>query len=262
MRTRKFKDGEFFGQGSVFEITGLELKANEGKCSIRDLYPEVDLTGIKYAVLCTQDCDVDSSDKVTHINIALIEPIGRLKKDNPVGILGLNFKDLVIEFEEMKFYAIEDAFKTLKTRINQLIKNELNSILFLSIEEKYYYINLTKILPLKSHHLDSIKKRASFVLDKNFKFYLGWKLASLYGRVGIDGIKDDLLGQITTDILVDIGQGVREFWPTNSYQLNLEAYTAIKNLINNYNGKIKKGKPGQSERGQIISKLKELAIIE
>lgn len=263
MQIRKFKKkSDFFGHGSISKFKDIKFKLASGKKSkFEDFYPAADITGgIEYAVVCTQDCDIEQK-KVSHFNIALLEPIQRPKKENPIKFLDLPFEKLVESFESYNFYS-DSSFNPLKTRVEELLDNTNAQFLFVELKGEYYFINLTKMFPLKFEHFEQIRLNAEFQLDGSFKHLLGWKIANLYGRVGVpvypEGTKKDHL----KNILSVVGQSVRSKWPANSYKITDEQMKKLKPELSNYNAKKQQGKDVSKLAESIYKKLEEEKIVE
>ncbi len=260
MQCRKFsKKKDFFGHGSIFRLSKTTFKVDGKRKKFKSFYPEADVNEIEYAVVCTQDCDIAQKNKVTHINIALLEPIHRPKKDNPIRFLDLNLMDLVDPFEDMSFYSLS-KLNSLRGKIEEMVDNNSSHYMFLEIGGKYYFANLAKIFPIKFGHLEEIKKNAKHQLNGGFKHLLGWKLASLYGRVGVELYKTAEREETVKKVFSLVGSSLK--WPNNSFELTDEQYQTIKSDLKNYNGEKKAGKtPSAKMMKKIFSRLEEFRIV-
>lgn len=262
MQCRKFSDSkDFFGQGTIFSLKKLVLTSPKGKSwSFGQFYPEADVSQIEYAVVCTQDCDIEQ-EKATHLNVALLEPTNHLKKENPIRFLDLKFSDLVMPFESINLYS-SDVLNSLKKPIDDLVDNNSSHFLFVDIEGEYYFINLAKMFPLKFAHLESLKGQAKYQLDGNFKQLLGWRLAYMYGRVGVEVYKPSTKNEIVKKILVSVGKVVKGQWPENSYELTAEQFSSIKSELGNYKSLKEKGRDESASKKRIYAKLIEFGVVK
>jgi hypothetical protein len=235
MQCRKFKTKkDFFGQGSTFNLKNVSFKDSKEKPKkFEYFYPEADVNEIEYAIVCTQDCDIEQN-KVTHLNIALLEPVYRRKKENPLKFLDLDFQNFIFPFEEINFYSYSEVFKKIKGEIEKLVSNDNNHYLFVNREGEFYFINLTKIFPIKFRHFESIKKHAKYQLDGSFKHLLGWRLAYIYGRVGVDSYPITKKDEIVKKIMALVGTSIESLWPKGSYELTEDQFKAIKGYLSQY----------------------------
>lgn len=262
MQARRFNSKkDFFGQGSVFKIKNIAFSGASKKLfKFKDFYPEADIVNIEYAVVCTQDCDIEQG-KVTHINFALMEPIQRQKKENPIRFLDVDFKSLLIPFEGFNFYSL-DSFSQLKSRVSELLDNTNAHYMFVNLSGKFYFINLSKMYPIKFEHLDEIKKKGKFQLDGSFKHLLGWKLAYLYGRVGVDVYSKEQKEDMTKKILKLVGDSVKSSWPEETFELDDIQLKELKSLIGTYNSNKKNGKKVEELGKKIFSQLETYGVVK
>ncbi len=262
MQARRFKSGkDIFGQGSVFKIKNITFNGSSKKSfKFKDFYPEADIDNIEYAVVCTQDCDIEQG-KVTHINFALLEPIQRKKKENPIRFLDVDFKSLLISFEGFNFYSL-DSFSQLKSRVSELLDNTNAHYMFVNLSGKFYFINLSKMYPIKFEHLEEIKKKRKFQLDGSFKHLLGWKLAYLYGRVGVDVYTKDKKDEMTRKILKLVGDSIKSSWPEETFELEDSQLKELKSPIGTYNSNKKSGKKVEELGKKIFSQLETYGVVK
>lgn len=195
--------------------TNLERIKAEGFC-FSDLYPftEYDSTADQYGIVVTQTCDLVSGEetlaklkdgkivenkktrypKVPFINIAILEPFERLfintlerhgdLDDYYLGLdLGTEGKKFVVSIDKM--YS-----KLFSEEILASFQNDHKHIFFIEIpngagEAKILGADLSKLFPIRVEHLGNITKNVKFALKSDFVGALGWKVAELYGRVGL-----------------------------------------------------------------------------
>ncbi|RZF21168.1 hypothetical protein DAY19_14415 [Halobacteriovorax vibrionivorans] len=235
MQAHKLKKVEKYNlsQGTIFEISKLRLEINGRKRAIRTIYPEVNFKNIKYAVLLTQSCDLVNdlvfekkggkldkgpfpqkykyrTTKVPHLTFCLLEPIDKFIDR----FTTINKDDFIIDLDDyidglsstfnVDIFSKERALVTIEKEVERLLQNNHPWAFFVSLPPKskkqYFFANLTKILPVKVTHYESILDLAEFQLSGEFSDKLAWKLASLYGRVGTKDYSSVEIKKISSDI--------------------------------------------------------------
>lgn len=214
-------------QGSIFEIFGLTL-FHEGKAlSLRDFYPHLSLEGVRYGIVVSQSCDLvrddvaegaerDRSPKVPYISIGFLEPFPRYVQRSGVdwnkARLAWMGPDDEGEGDETEYTFISSQrLRTVLSRsMRDLLQNNEKCYFFVSFpgnspSERYFVLNLTKIVPIRVAHYSAILERVTHQLTTEFENKLGWKLAELYGRVGTKDYKTSELDFLIEELQDVIG---------------------------------------------------------
>ena len=234
-------------QGMIFEIPKLKLKFDNTKKTIKELYPEASLDNVNYGLILTQSCDLvhdkifeqhggllDKSEKnnykyrlpkIPHITFCLLEPINSFISE----FLSKNESKFLFKTEDTapnnKNTAVFSSRKALKLVLREFDKFFQNNhpwAFFITIQSKgrreYYFVNLTKILPLRIVHYKSILQTSRFQLTNEFSNKLAWKLATLYGRIGTQDYSTKAITEIIEDIL---GISQKEFFNLSGQFINI-----------------------------------------
>jgi hypothetical protein len=236
MQARKAtkKDKTNLSQGTIFSIRNLELVIDGNRESLSRIYPFVNFSKIKHAVVLTQSCDLvhdrvlekngvtiekgsrpEKYDvrvpKVPHITFCLLEPIEvfiekftKLSKKDFSLTLDEYVKGISDDFT-VEILSKEKALEKIQAELDKLFQNNHPWAFFISLppksSKKYYFVNLTKILPIKMAHYETILSKAGFNLSTEFCDKLAWKLSYLYGRVGTKDYSRAEIKKISADIL-------------------------------------------------------------
>ena len=212
-------DLEKFGPSLRDEV--LERIKQDG-FSFQDFYPftEFDPSIDDLAIVVTQTCDLEKGPeeiatvkiidkekivskiastrvpKVPFINVGLLEPFERLILNTLERHGKLQFDDFLMvvdlgdEGTQMvccfdKIYSIDIIKDILK-----IFNNDHKHIFFIpfcrddsTIELKG--VDLSKLFPIRVEHHELIAQQAKYYLKDEFANSLGWRLAELYGRVGL-----------------------------------------------------------------------------
>lgn len=270
MQATKLKKDEKFNlsQGYIFKVSKLKLTIDGKKKGIERVYPEVNFTNIKYAVLLTQSCDLvndkvfESSGgkldkgnkpekykyrepKVPHITFCLLEPIDKfidrfanINKDDFIIKLDDYIEGLSDSFD-VDIFSKERALNKLEKEVEKLIQNNHPWAFFISLPPKskklYFYANLTKILPVKINHYESLLSLAEYKLSGEFSDKLAWKLASLYGRVGTKDYTSQEFKDISSNIFSIVEKKV--FGLSKKFKdFDDKSFTKIKSDLNKAKG--------------------------
>jgi hypothetical protein len=173
-------------QGHIFSLKNLKFSDLSHVYTLQDFYPHVDFSGVDLGIVITQTCDL-AYRKSPYIMIGFLEPFE--KNTTPI------IKDQFVEknfykYSDAVFYNSEDYKKNLEKELGDLIQNRSQYYFFISIKSgkkiSYYYLNLTKIFPLRCSNYNDILGKVKFVAKGDFQHLIGWKMANLYGRVGVE----------------------------------------------------------------------------
>ena len=191
----------------------------------------------------TQSCDLVQykRPKVTHITFCVLEPVEKfVDKFSYIDKDQFTIRpDDYIDSLSQKFYADifskERAIDILKETIKNFLQNNHPWAFFISLPIKsknsYYFANLTKILPLKMEHYESILNLAKYKLSEEFSGKLGWMLANLYGRVGTPEYSPQKLKEISSDIFKIAESKIFQL-SSKSKNLNREDFNKAKKRLN------------------------------
>lgn len=236
MQARKAnkEDKNNLSQGTIFSVQKLELEIDGKKEKLSKIYPFVNFTNINHAVVLTQSCDLvydlvlekngvtldkgtkpEKYDmripKVPHLTFCLLEPIdvfiekfAKLSKNDFSFVLN-DYVGGISKSFDVEIFSKEKALAKIQSELDKLFQNNHPWAFFISLppksSKKYYFVNLTKILPVKISHYETILGNAEFNLSTEFCDKLAWKLAHLYGRVGTKDYTRAEIIKISNDIL-------------------------------------------------------------
>jgi|LULL01.1.fsa_nt_gb hypothetical protein len=256
-------------QGYIFKISNLNLSIKSSNKHITKVYPEVDFTNIEYAVILTQSCDIVHdevaenngkklkkgenpekfkyrSPKVPHLTFCMLEPIDKFIDR----FTSINKSDFVIDLNDyvdgikkdfdVDIFSKEIALEKTLGQIDKLLQNNHPWAFFISLppqsDKRYYYVNLTKILPIKMSHYDSVLKLAKYKLSGEFSDKLAWKIANLYGRIGTRDYTDNQMKKISSNIFNIVEQKV--FGVSQNFNdLDAKTFKQLKKELNKAKGK-------------------------
>ncbi len=232
----------------IFEIPSLKLDFDKAKKTIKELYPEASLDNVKYGLILTQSCDLvhdkffeqqggtlDKDEKnnykyrlpkIPHITFCLLEPINSYISE----FLSKNESKFLFKIEDpvptnktTNVLSSSKALKLVLREFGRFFQNNHPWAFFITIQSKdrkeYYFVNLTKILPLRIIHYSSILQNSKFQLTNEFSNKLAWKLATLYGRIGTKDYSRKAITEIIKDIL-EISQ--KEFSSLTDDSIDIE----------------------------------------
>jgi len=209
-------------QGHIFDLSQVRFKLiekdDQGReieayKSFKDFYPYADFNTLRYGIVINQACDLAYKDKIPYLTVGVLEPIDGAAFDvlSP-GFIKDNFRD----FSGRKVYA-RDVFTTdLAKELRDLIQNntEGNHLhFFISLDETpktYFYLNLTKLFPIRGEHYNEILKWIEYEVIGDFQHLIGWKLAHLYGRVGVQNYSADEISLVVEEIAPHIVSGIQK----------------------------------------------------
>ncbi len=239
-------------QGSIFKIEPLlfDGQRNGQPISLRfqDLYPEIDLTDVKYGVVFTQSCDLSRelddkgkkrSPSVPYITVGFIEPISRWFLKKPIRV----DRTLTVEVPgDIPLILIDKvaASKKMTEVLLRLIQNNDPVYFFLHDQEQAFfsfsYVNLTKAVPIRIQNYDQIADASIAGLTREFQGKLAWKLASLYGRSGARDYEKDEISSIVDELLPaalpnGVGLGAEEFDQCHKLWNNGSKATRVKDIL-------------------------------
>lgn len=253
-------------QGSIFNFGGLKFKVEKEKDPVGFdyFYREVDLKDIQYGIVVTQDCDcVLGQQKITHLNVGLLEPIDRKKKENPLEILDMDGKSFIKEFLGLKFYVEDEIENQLKQKMADLVDNKSAHFIFIEIESRFYYVNLAKIFPLKLQHYPEILANTEYELANGFNYLLGWKMANMFGRVGVDLYNSKRRSEITKKIVQEAAKVIFRGWPGGTVGVDQKHYKIIQGDLSTYmNSSKMKEEKKIALRDKILKQLTEFGYIQ
>ena len=119
-------------------------------------------------------------------------------------------------------FSSRKALKLVSREFGKFFQNNHPWAFFITIQSKgrkeYYFVNLTKILPLRIVHYKSILQTSRFQLTSEFSNKLAWKLATLYGRIGTQDYSTKAITEIIEDIL---GISQKEFFNLSDQFINI-----------------------------------------
>lgn len=183
--------------------------------TFQDFYPftEFDITTDDLAIIVTQTCDLEKGKeeiaeykdkkitpktitrvpKVPFINISILEPFERLvlntierhgKLNEILLRVNLDKQDSIFVVCPDRIYSKESIAEIIST-----FNNDHKHIFFVAISSDKGItlkgIDLSKIFPIRVDHYENISAHIKFELKDEFANALGWKIAELYGRVGL-----------------------------------------------------------------------------
>ncbi|MFW7381618.1 MAG: hypothetical protein ACOH5I_22610 [Oligoflexus sp.] len=194
-------------QGSIVNLEKAKFTIEKPDKSKEDVgffhfYREV--TECKWGVVLNQDCDLAHEGKIDYLSIGLLEPFSRNPlryATSPEEVENIGAAAFVT-FDDRTYWSRETLVGRLEKVFKNLIKNIRTHQIFLSLKEKcencqhatvdeFYVVNLTKIFPIRAVHYNSLLKNCEHMVTNGFDYLLGWKLAHMYGRVGVDEYSPD-----------------------------------------------------------------------
>jgi hypothetical protein len=190
MQTRKIaKRPSSLVQGHLFNLKNLKFSDGQDTYTFESFYPEVEIKEVKKGLVVTQTCDLEHR-KSPYLTIGLLEPFSK----NPLALLEndeefLKSVFLVREDVQSAFFCFDSYKKKLEKDLGSFIQNRSQYYLFLSIQAgattSYFYVNLTKLFPIRCSNYEEILKNVTHQVKGDFQHLIGWKMANLYGRVGV-----------------------------------------------------------------------------
>lgn len=242
------RDTRFFPPDTEWKVLEKKIGAEKLEQIKRDgfgfeeLYPYTEFNRDKddLAIVVTQTCDlvkgkekvakskdgkivaveVERFPKIPFINIALLEPYERLVLGTMERYGELNDHLVRVELgEESAGYVVcfdRIYKKDVITEILRTLNNDHKHIFFLAFEDdsgtQLKGVDLSKLFPLRVDHYGEILKNIKFQLNDGFTGALGWRIAELYGRVGLVNYPaEDLidLEQVFRKNLLEIFKGAK-----------------------------------------------------
>ena len=235
-------------QGTVVSIVDLKF-SNESKysrkkeISFKDMYPEVNLTGVTYGIILTQTCDLvlnkEREISAPYINFVLAEPIDRYIDDEYNEKLNKIYEKYSLQFapDDKRNYTLRDreSILDLVTKdFARLFQNNDKYLYFLvlpwGIKSRMYILNLTKVFPFRRQHNKVFLKKSKYQLKPFFENKLGWKIANLYGRVATPDYKKTDLKELTRNLLKRIED--KNKYERNAIEIKDDDFKEAKNLRN------------------------------
>jgi len=217
MQTRKLaKPPVTLVQGHIFNLKNLRFADGTKSHTFGDFYPHVDIRSVRKGVVVTQTCDL-AHRKSPYITIGLLEPFNK----NPLELLGDGFIEKVFlarPTEGAAFYSADGYKKSLGQELGSFIQNHSQYYFFLSIpsgrDTSYFYVNLTKLFPIRCSNYDTVLKGVTHMVKNDFQHLIGWKMANLYGRVGVDDYQpagiQKIIGSLAPKIEKQIKKVIRQ----------------------------------------------------
>ncbi len=227
----KPEDLPHLSQGSIVDISLVTFRDGNDEKSFFDFY---DVTRVKWAVVLTQDCDLANEDKVEYITVGLLDPFHkRVDKliDEFEETIGKEFLD---SGQSQFIYEKESLANWAATKFKKVIENDHNYYIFLTLpddETKFYVVNLTKIFSLKIDHREALKDKCYYKVTNGFNYLLGWKLAYLYGRVGVDNYGDARV-DVGKELAPQIIEAAKKRKTGQYFAVNKDQKKQFENLIN------------------------------
>lgn len=189
-------------QGSIFEIEKLSFLYEGETFTLKQFYPEVDLTGVRHGIVMTQSCDLVSSEggrkiKVPYITIGFLEPFHRhIQREEDWSRVVLPWPIVTDQGPENYTIVCRELFESaLEDSLSKLLQNNAKNHFFFAFEDeppqtRYYTVNLTKAFPIQSRHYKELLPAVSYELHRDFAHKLGWKIAELYGRADTEDYEE------------------------------------------------------------------------
>jgi hypothetical protein len=232
-------------QGTIFSLKNLVFDClAEGRENVQstiwDFYPELASKGVKYAIVLNQSCDIEISHiKTSHLIVALLEPIGKCFSD--VFSKDYRNKNIIMVLKEKETEVHISSKQQIKSQISQnlrlLFNNNHEKFFFISLgsldKNDYYIVNLSKMIPIKSSHYSSILNKAKYQLCNKFDEKLGWKLASLFGRVGTDDFNEVYFDYFADQFIKPAQAYFNKTYKNLIILNNHDSLGTIKNIVNN-----------------------------
>ena len=233
---------ESLKQGCIFNIQECVFVDKDESFKISDFYPKTNGVKNKYAMVINQTCDLskepdengnlrDPAEKIPYLVVGFLEPVFDVLKQDPEVYQRLKRQ---IEYQEIipnpgdeeifdniptKFYSFSKLFKSLTEKsenkdiqilINKLagiINNNHKWMFFVELTPGEFYIfNISKTFPLKMDHYKEVFKSTEYQLKAEYENNLGWRMASLYGRVALDVYSTEDKVRLTTGILSKLAE--------------------------------------------------------
>ncbi|WP_434419818.1 hypothetical protein [Nannocystis pusilla] len=204
--------------------------------TLSQFYPKVKIEGVRHGIVLSQDCDL-AWKKLPYITIGFLEPISRyIQRDKNWSGARLPW-NLELKGEKHQFILVSPEYllSNLKQKLTTLLKNEEPYHFFVrfeneaELEYRYCVVNLTKSVPIRMDHYDAIREKVACQLDTPFARKLGWKFASLYGRVGTEDPSEETLKLILGDLRETVDEAVSAAYP-NPISINTEDFKRSEKL--------------------------------
>ena len=167
-----------------------------------DFYPFAEFENINYGIIITQSCDLENR-KAPYLTVGVLEDIdSNVSELLDRGFFIENFR----EFQGKQIFCSETLLENLSKKLDDLIQNKTegnNYHLFFELDKKkrrFFYVNLTKLFPIKGVHYDNILRKVKYQVIGDFQHLIGWKLANLYGRVGVDNYTTEQQSKIISEL--------------------------------------------------------------
>lgn len=245
MQTKRIKRPNSLQHGHIFNLKGLKFGDSNKSFTFQDFYPHVNLTGVENCIVISQTCDLENK-KLPYITVGLLEKFERAP--------GTFLSDKLIEscfvtINDRTFYNDDILADNISDKIDSIIQNktEGNSfLLFLSIkgenkEQKlsdYYFVNLTKLFPLRIKNYDNILQKTSHSVVDGFQYLIGWKMAALYGRVPVENYTKLEAENIAKHLIPSIQKGIQNRFPGRNFSKSNDKslFKELKNTKNSLEG--------------------------
>jgi hypothetical protein len=186
MQTNRAQKPKLLQQGSVFLLDNLlfnDTKSSKNK-KIKDFYPEIDLSETKYGIVLSQSCDLfrdaNRSIKISHISVAFLEPFKKYIQFF-IGDTELNSQkyrnEITVQKQKFVFVDQESIDDQIEKKLETILNNNHPWLYFVSIKtkkEQLYLVNISKMVPLKAEHYDTILNNVKFHLKREFSDKLGF----------------------------------------------------------------------------------------
>lgn len=227
-------------QGHIFQIKTLKLLDGSVEKGFSDFYPRIDLSKIEKGIVISQSCDLEHK-KVPYITVGLLEPFSKV----PTWM----FRDTYFEsqgtkYDKFGFWNSESIVKFMSRQLKLLIQNNDAANFFVTLKGKnnrYFYVNLTKLFPIRIEHYDAILKKVTHRTGDGFKQLIGWKMANLYGRVGVDNYTENQVKNIATRLADEMKANFIQLEKSKSdldkvFEIDDdEAFKKVKSKVNSLN---------------------------
>ena len=231
----KKKKPKVLSQGTIFSTKNLSFKSGEKTFSLSDFYPELNIKGIDFGVVLTQDCDLYRDEKrapkVTHISVALLEPFDSVFKEL---ITHEDIKKFQHEYKNFKFINRDKILDKMTKNTENILNNNHPYLYFISLGRKsknrikdYFCINISKMVPIKVDHYNKILSKSKWQLKTEFSNKLGWQIAKYFGRVGTTDYTNSQLKTIAGDIFNIVQNSI---WEKSSVMLSDSGFQEAKKI--------------------------------
>lgn len=218
------KTKTFLEQGTIFKIEDLEFQTEDGPATLEDFYPHLNQEGIKFGIVLSQDCDLYRDKKrkptLSHISIALLEPATSKfssLQTSPLDKFYHNPFGAGHPLEGKTFVDQEGLDKRIASDLERILNNNHPYQYFLALGRKrgakkkdYYLVNVSKMVPIKVDHYDTLLKNSAYQLRTEFANKLGWKIANYYGRVATPDYGPKQMQEIANDLYSAVRKGDTE----------------------------------------------------